>query len=208
MSRSQPPARALADAVYPPRWVWEFPFRSDRLCLDFVSTLGSRRRLELERLKAPSDLQRWACQAGIGELQRVSRAGLGRALELREAIYTLVAGEAQEQPAAIACLNRAAMHAPLVAQLEAPGKSKWLPTAEVDQVLSTIARDAIDLLSGPLRTRVNECVGADCTILFLDTSRPGTRRWCAMEVCGNQVKSASLRAKRKAARATPATQSN
>ncbi|MBV9808618.1 MAG: ABATE domain-containing protein [Solirubrobacterales bacterium] len=208
MGRSQRPAPGSANTAYPRSWVWEFPFRSDRLCLDFISTLGSRRSLELERLRAPSDLQRWVRQAGIGELQTASKSGLGRALELREAVYTLVTGNAQQQPSAIATLNHAALHPPLVAQLEAPAhKSKWLPTADVGQVLSTIARDAIDLLSGPLRTRVKECAGADCTILFLDTSRPGTRRWCAMEVCGNQVKSASLRAKRKAARVTPAPQS-
>ena len=202
MRRSQtgPRARNL-DAVYPPAWVWEFPFRSDRLCLDFVSTLGSRRTLKLERLKAPSDLKRWAREAGMGELQRASTTELARALQLREAIHALVAAEALKQPASIAVLNRAAAHPPLVPQLDQAGDSStWLPSASVDQVLSTIARDAIDLQSGSLRTRVKECAGIDCTILFLDTSRPGTRRWCSMEVCGNQLKSASLRAKRQAAR--------
>ncbi|MBV8990874.1 MAG: ABATE domain-containing protein [Solirubrobacterales bacterium] len=204
MSWSQARIRAPADdGVYPPPWVWEFPFRSDRLCLDFASTLGSRRSLKLERLHAPSDFKRWVRQAGLGELQRVSKSGLARAVRLREAIHGLATGEAQDQQAAIGSLNRAAVPSPLVAQLDASGhESKWLPAADVDQVLSTIARDAIDLLSSPLRTRIRECAGADCTILFLDTSRPGTRRWCAMEVCGNQAKSAGLRAKREADRAT------
>lgn len=201
MSHSQPNARASANSAEPPAWLWEFPFRSDRLCLDFVSTLGSRRRFQLERLQAPSDLQRWVRQAGIGELQRVSKSGLGRALQLREAIYGLATGEAPAQRPALARLNRTALHPPLVPQLDASGHQlRWPHTADLDQLLSTIARDAIDLLSGPLRTRIKECAGADCTILFLDTSRPGTRRWCAMEVCGNEVKSARLRAKRNAAR--------
>ncbi|MBV9007462.1 MAG: CGNR zinc finger domain-containing protein [Solirubrobacterales bacterium] len=53
-----------------------------------------------------------------------------------------------------------------------------------------------------MRARVKECAGADCTIRFLGTSRPGTRRRGSMEVCGNQVKSAVLRAKRKGARSS------
>ena len=110
MGRSQRPAPGSANTAYPRSWVWEFPFRSDRLCLDFISTLGSRRSLELERLRAPSDLQRWVRQAGIGELQTASKSGLGRALELRDAVYTLVTGNAQQQPSAIATLNHAALH--------------------------------------------------------------------------------------------------
>jgi predicted RNA-binding Zn ribbon-like protein len=35
---------------------------------------------------------------------------------------------------------------------------------------------------------------------YLDTSRPGTRRWCSMEACGNQAKSAGLRQQRRQAR--------
>jgi predicted RNA-binding Zn ribbon-like protein len=137
----------------------------------------------------------------MGELRQVSKSGLTRALGLREAIHALLTDEAPEHLKAIATVNAAAARPPLVAQLEASGQeSAWLPTADINQVLSTIARDAIELRSTPMRARVKECAGADCTILFLDTSRPGTRRWCSMEVCGNQVKSASLRAKRDAAR--------
>src|SRR3546814_2890930 len=37
--------------------------------------------------------------------------------------------------------------------------------------LATIARDAIDLLGSPLRTRIKACEQPDCRMLFLDTSR-------------------------------------
>lgn len=186
----------------------QLPFRSDRLCLDFVSTLGSRRSLELERLRVPSDLKRWVRQAEIGELQHATSSGLARALQLREAIYALLADKPLEHPDAVATVDRAAARPPLVPQLDTSARGlTWLPTADINQVLS-IARDAIDLLSGPMRARVKECAGPDCTILFLDTSRPGTRRWCSMEVCGNQVKSASLRARRRAARTGAANPRN
>jgi predicted RNA-binding Zn ribbon-like protein len=43
--------------------------------------------------------------------------------------------------------------------------------------------------------RVRECAGEDCGALFLDTSRPGTRRWCSMDTCGNRAKKSTFRGK-------------
>ena len=91
--------------------------------------------------------------------------------------------------------------APLVPEIDdACRESAWAPGGTVAQALSSVARDAIDLLSGPLIAQVRSCAGPDCTILFIDTSRPGTRRWCSMEACGNQAKSAGLRQQRRQAR--------
>jgi predicted RNA-binding Zn ribbon-like protein len=70
----------------------------------------------------------------------------------------------------------------------------------VDAVLSTVARDAIDLLASGAVERVRTCGGDDCTLLFVDSSRPGKRRWCSMEICGNKAKAADLRRRRAGAR--------
>ena len=43
--------------------------------------------------------------------------------------------------------------------------------------------------------RVRECAGPECRALFLDTSRPGSRRWCSMDFCGNRVKKDAMRAR-------------
>jgi predicted RNA-binding Zn ribbon-like protein len=183
----------------------EFPFRSGRLCLDFVSTLGSRDQLNIERLRTPADFRRWVSEAGLGQLSQISEGGLTAALELREAIYALVTGQRSRQADAVACVNRAANRTPLVPQLDQTGEASiWAPIGDPEQVLSTIARDAIELMSSPMRLRVRECARPDCTIVYLDASRPGSRRWCSMEACGNQVKSAGLRAKRRAARSPEA----
>ena len=37
-------------------------------------------------------------------------------------------------------------------------------------------------------SRVRACANHDCVLWFLDTSRPGTRRWCSMAACGNRDK--------------------
>jgi len=187
-----------------PSDVWEFPFRSGRLCLDFVATLGSRGQLNLERLAEPGDLERWLAQAGLGAPGSANQADLAAALRLREAIYGLVLLDpGRRLPGAARVINQMAAPAPLASELDDAGRgSAWAPGGTVTQALSSVARDAIDLLSGPLIAHVRSCAGPDCTILFIDTSRPGNRRWCSMEACGNQAKSAGLRQQRRQARLT------
>ncbi|MFD0786561.1 CGNR zinc finger domain-containing protein [Micromonospora azadirachtae] len=45
---------------------------------------------------------------------------------------------------------------------------------------------------------MRECGAHNCHLVFVDTSRPGQRRWCSMERCGNRHKVSSLRARRAA----------
>jgi predicted RNA-binding Zn ribbon-like protein len=63
------------------------------------------------------------------------------------------------------------------------------------QALSTLAPEMIDLLSGPLSGRIRECASDNCALVFVDSSRPGARRWCAMQRCGNRDKLRALRAR-------------
>lgn len=87
----------------------------------------------------------------------------------------------------VAVLNAAAAVPPLVPQLS-PSGSMGYAAATVPAALSTLARDAIDLFSGPLAARIRVCAAADCGLLLVDTSRPGQRRWCSMQRCGNLAK--------------------
>ncbi len=52
-----------------------------------------------------------------------------------------------------------------------------------------IALSAVALLTTPRDLgRLKLCPGDRCAWLFLDESRNGRRRWCAMETCGNRAK--------------------
>ncbi|WP_307851213.1 CGNR zinc finger domain-containing protein [Nocardiopsis sp. MG754419] len=62
--------------------------------------------------------------------------------------------------------------------------------------MSEFARDAIDLLTGDHVHRVRECSAHDCRLLFVDTSRPGRRRRCSMDRCGNRAEVRALRERR------------
>ncbi|WP_228122622.1 CGNR zinc finger domain-containing protein [Saccharothrix syringae] len=47
-----------------------------------------------------------------------------------------------------------------------------------------------------------ECGRAECTPLFVDDSRGEPRRWCGMVECGNRVKAAEYRRRRRLVRSS------
>src|SRR5690349_1981567 len=69
---------------------WEFRFRSGRLCLDFMATVGDREHLAFDRWRESQDLGRWCVEAGL-----IRQAGAVRdnqielARELRETLFRL-----------------------------------------------------------------------------------------------------------------------
>ncbi|MCJ1712805.1 CGNR zinc finger domain-containing protein [Microbacterium sp. M1A1_1b] len=76
------------------------------------------------------------------------------------------------------------------------------------QALSSVARDAValftevgfdDVEADGRPSRLSRCSAPDCGLVFHDSSRGGTRRWCAMQRCGNRAKVRAHRARRAAA---------
>jgi predicted RNA-binding Zn ribbon-like protein len=181
MSGPRPPRTADGDA---------FRFRAGRLSLDLCSTLLWRYRAPSEQLRVPDDLARWLREAGVQPVPRAVREqDLNQARELREAIYGLVhdrlAGRALARPH-VATINALAAHPDPVPRLTAAGEIGYGADEPAAAALSRIARDAIELLAGSTAARVRECAAPDCAFLFVDTSRAGRRRWCAMARCGNR----------------------
>lgn len=167
-----------------------FRFRAGRLSLDLCSTLLWRYRAPCELLRAPADLARWLNEAGVRPAPAtVSDEALHTARMLREAIYALVhdrlAGRTLAQ-AHVATVNAVAAHPDPVPCITAGGALTWSASDPESAALSSVARDAIELLTGPSAARLGECAAPDCAFLFLDTSRAGRRLWCAMNRCGNR----------------------
>jgi predicted RNA-binding Zn ribbon-like protein len=179
-----------------------FHFKAGRLCLDFVASVGERWRRNFERLRTPEDLGRWLVEASLVRVSpAVTQDQLEQARALREAIHRLAkrAGRATPDPGDVDVVNRWAAEPPPAPQLAPDGRTvAWRAGEPVEAALAAIARDAVDLVSGPLAARVRECAAPDCALLFVDTSRPGRRRWCSMAACGNRVKTAAYRRRRSA----------
>jgi predicted RNA-binding Zn ribbon-like protein len=182
----------------------KFRFGSGRLCFAFTGTLGDRgSRTPLERLAEPSDLERWAKEAGLSSRVRASAQDLLDARRLREVIYEAadaMRGGGHPTSNQRALLNSWAARPALAPQIGADGTLRWHDSESTHEVLATVAQDAVTALVDH-RGRLRVCANPECRGLFVDLSRPGTRRWCSMATCGNQAKKATYRARHGPARA-------
>jgi predicted RNA-binding Zn ribbon-like protein len=179
----------------------EFRFLGGRPCLDLTATVGERWRRQAERLRTPQGLARWLVAAGLaGQPPVASRQDLAHARTLGEAIYQTIKRRITGQPPGpghLAIINNWAGQPPPRTWLEADGGQLRArrDAATVAAMLAGVARDAVDLLGGPLADRIRECDAPDCALLFVDTSRAGRRRWCSMATCGARAKMTAYRAR-------------
>ncbi|GAA4585570.1 CGNR zinc finger domain-containing protein [Planotetraspora phitsanulokensis] len=172
-----------------------FVYVSGRPSLDFLGTRKWRTSRPEELLDVPVTFATWAVDAGIVHLPvDMDPDGLRRVLRLREAIYRLVVGHLRGMPWSandLRILEEEASGPPTGVRLSADRSLRR--EGDLQSVMSTLARDAVELLGGPDADRIRECDRVDCTRLFIDSSRGGTRRWCGMAECGNRVKAVSYR---------------
>jgi predicted RNA-binding Zn ribbon-like protein len=168
-----------------------------RLCLDFIRTLRwPGTPSATEELPDAAALAAWIGQFGPLKVAPSESVGVAEAHALREAIRDLVDAARTGRPYAeesCATVNRAAAHATPVPSVDGTGRLRWHADDPLAASLSLVARDALDLVTSPATARLRTCAGPRCGALFLDNSRPGTRRWCSMDTCGNQAKKANLR---------------
>ncbi|MEV0457060.1 CGNR zinc finger domain-containing protein [Catellatospora methionotrophica] len=182
-----------------------FRFDPGTLWLDLLVSGGPGELSVFETLHAPADLAAWAALSRLRldpAQVRVSQGELAAGKRLRDGLWELARALIHHDPVRpelTALVDEAAAPPSLAPRLHgAPGgfRREWTLPATGTQLLSSVARDVIDVLSGPHADRVRECGGHRCGLVFLDTSRPGSRRWCAMERCGNRSKVRALRERR------------
>lgn len=164
-------------------------FDSGALSLDFGYTGDYGYDIPAwEQLHSADDLGGWLT-GRFGALQAaVTAAQFTDALRLRAAITSVARAAAdgvQPRPTDIDLINDVAAGADIPPVL-AGGRSGPQPV-DVARALCTIARDAVATFSsGP--GRIRRCGADNCALIFLDSSRPNSRRWCSMQRCGNRIK--------------------
>ncbi|WP_084688337.1 CGNR zinc finger domain-containing protein [Paraburkholderia oxyphila] len=170
----------------------EFRFNSGRLSLDLAATVRRRASVPKDVLAVSGACGRWLRAAGLfADYPKLSSESEAQLLELREAIWRLVKGsmEGNLPDGAVAVVNDAARYPLGTPQLNSvSGTVSVISEDPFATTLSIIARDAIELVTGPLRHRVKACDQPDCAMLFVDTSPTGQRRWCSMQRCGSRAK--------------------
>jgi predicted RNA-binding Zn ribbon-like protein len=164
-----------------------------RLCLDFAHTgdmgFGSR----FERLTSPAELQRWLSLSPLHLSNvRIWPKDLNIAKRFRSAIWRVAVAVVDRKipsTADIRMLNRIACQPGLMRKLGPAARSVHWHRPTIGAALAAIAQDAVLLFGDPAqRKRIRRCNNRRCRVIFYDDSRPGLRRWCASNRCGDRIR--------------------
>jgi predicted RNA-binding Zn ribbon-like protein len=172
------------------------PLLGEPLAIEFANTHYAVRGEFREGIGTPAHLAAWlrdqSLVAGpdlsVGATQVTTFRALRVAIRsLCQACVDALPGDDQH----VEVLNAAAATAPRWPQLHYTGRayavSEHTRQVGADAALATIARDAIAILGGPLRTDIRACQGPGCVLFFVkDHPR---RQWCSAG-CGNRARAA------------------
>ncbi|MEO8907921.1 MAG: CGNR zinc finger domain-containing protein [Microbacteriaceae bacterium] len=151
-----------------------------------------------ESLLSPADLDAWLTDRFPGLGAACSERELTDAKVLRRAVARLAAsasGGVASAPGEIDIVNLFAATPDIAPVLAGGSRKAGRGRSRSTQALSSIARDAVRLFGPEEGGRIHECSADDCTIVYLDTSLGGSRRWCSMQRCGNRAKVRAHRAR-------------
>ncbi|MGN9909556.1 CGNR zinc finger domain-containing protein [Phytohabitans sp. LJ34] len=191
--------------------------------LDLVNTVTPRRPGGQEHLTSPAELLAWSQRVGLadaGEARVVSAAWRARSgsagqalhatLDVRESVYEVLRATLADSSPDSAALEHltlrwaaAAARSTLVGAADHPA-AVVVGTDPAFLLPDRLAFAAVELLRTVDPGQLKECPVDEggCGWLFLDQSRNGSRRWCAMADCGAQAKARKLTARRRAVRAS------
>jgi predicted RNA-binding Zn ribbon-like protein len=196
--------------------VEQLPMVGGHPVLDLVNTVergvptpGAEPR---DFLRTGADLLRWAERADVvtgAEAGAADGSELRRVRELREAVHSVVLArlgrpgwDDPEVVAALDLLGRRRAEAAGRSRLRADGTGSLVREVgtEVGHLIGDrLADAAVELLTGAEVERVRRCPieQGGCGWVFLDRTRNGSRTWCRMADCGNQVKARRLTERRR-----------
>jgi len=175
------------------------PLFGEPLAIEFANTHYAVRGRRREGIGTPAHLAAWLRDnsAALGPEAadlHVSEVEVETFRALREAIRGLCRACVDGRPGDdthVEVPNAAAAAAPRWPQLRCAGAayvvSEHTHGKGADIALAAIARDAIVILGGPLRTQIRACQAPGC-VLFFVKGHP-RREWCSA-ACGNRARAA------------------
>lgn len=171
-----------------------FVFVGENLALDFVNTEIMVRNQPRDLLASPVDLRDWKSSAQVyhPELGAIDfdDTGFQQAIILRGAIRHILKSviKAEIPPTAdMEILNQilAAGHLHLEAVGIGQFSQRYIGS---ENGLLTLATTTATLLTQRDLSRLHQCKNERCILMFYDTTKSGTRRWCTPD-CQNRARS-------------------
>jgi predicted RNA-binding Zn ribbon-like protein len=166
------------------------------LIRDFVNT----RELDPARdeISEPRLLSAWLSERGLlPEGAKATRAHVERAVELREALRTLLLAhndEGIDTAGAAKAIDRAARQAALEVRFNPDCTTELAPAAPgAAGAIGRLVAIVADAAGTEEWSRLKACRRETCLWAFYDQARNRSRAWCSMEVCGNREKAQKFR---------------
>jgi predicted RNA-binding Zn ribbon-like protein len=160
-----------------------------RLVQDLVNTVD--RENVVEALDGPEGLGAWLAHRDLAGGAVVTDREVRRAVELREALRTLLLANngGPDDPDARALLEAAGRRGDLRAAFGPGGAATLEPAAGgVDGALAQVVAVAFAAMADGTWRRLKACPRDVCRWAFYDRSSANRATWCSMQVCGNRVK--------------------
>jgi predicted RNA-binding Zn ribbon-like protein len=186
----------------------DFLLVGNLLWLDFVNTEPVMEGERVDLLRNFGELVAWLqAAAGLPDVEarravrwegKEGQAVLPEALALRAALRDGAERLAQGKSVGermVPAINRVLASRPAYRELIREGK-RWVSrerplSTSPHHLLVPIAESAAWLLEHGDPSLVRRCEGSSCVLLFYDTTRNRSRRWCSMEGCGSRAKAAA-----------------
>ena len=173
------------------------PVRAEPLAVELHNTLYASQGHLLDGLVDSGSAAAWLQALG----DRLPAGGAGPAPDrheltalrqvVRDVLHAVIEGEATTR-ADVDALNRASARAPHSPAarwrrgLPPQPATRFHGARRADIVISAIAADAIDLITGPSREQLKACGAPGCVLVFKEHPR---REWCS-SACGNRARQA------------------
>ena len=163
-----------------------------------------------DRLSDPAALVVWLEQEGLAPAgTRATRADLARAIELREALRTILlahngpgtgsGGGRGGAGGAYRTLDEAGARARLRVRFGDDGSASLAPdAAAVSGALGRLVAVVHDSIGQGTWGRLKVCRDHSCEWAFYDHTKNRSGAWCSMEGCGNRAKARAFRERRAA----------
>jgi predicted RNA-binding Zn ribbon-like protein len=180
-------------------------FVANDLALDFINSAYGPNDHRVEVFADDKAVVEWLATAGVLD-QRAVRAPKGVAVlatDLREEARLLLTAAQAGRTLRATLVNKVLEEGRPIRRLESTAGGAAAALVEhrrddgAESLLEPVAAAIARLLSGGDLENVRKCEAHDCTLLFHDTTKSKKRRWCSMALCGNRMKVAAFRSRRK-----------
>jgi len=181
-------------------------FVGDDLALDFINTEFGVGAAHRECLVDDASVVAWLKLAEVlpEDFALVPEGLLGLALRLRKAAKALVEAAKAGESADAGIVNRVFKASQVSNELRWDEASRSFTVvrqrhqADPASLLEPVAQAVAHLLTHTPLELVRECEAHDCRLMFHDQTKSHRRRWCSMALCGNRMKVAAFRSRKRA----------